>query len=183
MSELWPAIPATSARAAGDRSIGEHPDAVDINELDRASVRHFAGPTEGGNSTQRCPGISGYQLLVLYSDSRMSVTVVDPRGQQWALAYDKTISPPFTSLAPVALWRVVERGSSGDSLALVIKVIANEDPASERVTAYWAVAKVAVLGSCVTERVEAGSDEAARIEAATSAVNARPCLLNQSSDK
>lgn len=135
--------------------------------------------SEGGNSTQRCPGTSGYQLLVVDSDSRMSVTVVDPKGREWPLSYDKVISSHFTSLGPVALWRVVEPGSGGESMALVVKVNANEDPESEKVTPYWAVARVTPSGSCVTERVEGGSDEEARLEAAISAVKARPCLLAQ----
>lgn len=110
----------------------------------------------------------------------MSVTVVDPQGREWPLSYDKVISPHFSSVGPTALWRVVEVGSDGDSMALVVKVNANEDPDSEKTTEYWAVARVTPSGSCVTDRVKAGSEEKARLDGAISAVKARPCLLGQS---
>jgi hypothetical protein len=132
---------------------------------------------EGGNSTQRCPGVSGYALLVLDSDARMSVTVVDPRGRYWPLSYEQVISPHFTSLGPVAEWRVLEQEGGSVLMALAVKVNASEDPESDRTTSYWAVAKVAPTGSCVTERVEAGANDTARLDAALSAVNHRPCLL------
>ena len=131
---------------------------------------------EGGNSTQRCPGILGYQLLVLDSDSRMSVTILDPQGRKWPLSYDQVISRSFTSLGPVAQWRVIERSPRGDLMALTIEVNANEDPESGKVTSYWAVAKVAPSGSCVTDRIESGPNEAARLEAAVAALKQRPCL-------
>jgi hypothetical protein len=134
---------------------------------------------EGGNSTQRCPGVGGYHLLVLDSDSRMSVTVVDPQGHEWPLAYDRVISPHFTSLGPKALWRVIDPSGGGQRMALAVKVNANEDPESEAVTPYWAVAKVAPTGSCVTERVDASVDDPARLEAALLATPQRPCLPAQ----
>jgi hypothetical protein len=78
--------------------------------------------TEGGNSIQRCPGILGYQLLVLDSDSRMSITVVDPKGRQWPLAYDQVITPYFSSLGPQAEWQVLQSDAGGPSMALAVKV-------------------------------------------------------------
>jgi len=80
----------------------------------------------------------------------MSVTIVDPQGRKWPLSYDQVISRSFTSLGPIAQWRVIERSPGGDVMALTIEVNANEDPESGKVTSYFAVAKVAPSGSCVT---------------------------------
>jgi hypothetical protein len=116
-------------------------------------------------------------LLVLDSDSRMSVTIVDPRGRQWPLAYDRVITPHFTSLGPEAQWRILE-GTSG-LMALAVRVNANEDPESSDVTSYWAVARVAPTGSCVTDRVDAGPDESRRLDAAMEGMGQKPCLQAQ----
>lgn len=132
--------------------------------------------TEGGNSIQRCPGILGYQLLVLDSDSRMSITVVDPKGRQWPLAYDQVITPYLSSLGPQAEWRVLESDAGGPSVALTVKVNASEDPESEAVTVYWAVARISPSAVCVTDRIQSGPEDVQRIAAAMAAANSHPCL-------
>lgn len=131
---------------------------------------------EGGNSVQRCPGIRGYQLLVLDSDSRMSITVVDSEGCKWPLSYDQVISRSFTSLGPQAEWRTIEGDAGAGLMALAVKVNAKEDPESEAVTTYWAVARIGPADVCVTDRIEDGPDEVKRLEAAMALVNKRPCL-------
>jgi hypothetical protein len=131
---------------------------------------------EGGNSIQRCPGLLGYQLLVLDSDSRMSVTVVDPKGRQWPLAYDQVITPYFSSLGPQAQWRLLESDAGGASMALAVKVNASEDPESGVVTVYWAVARISPSEVCVTDRIRSGPDDAQRIAAAMAAANSHPCM-------
>jgi hypothetical protein len=132
--------------------------------------------TEGGNSIQRCPGILGYQLLVLDSDSRMSITVLDPEGRQWPLAYDQVITPYFSSLGPQAEWRVLQSDAGGPSMALAVKVNANEDPESQAVTIYWAVARISPSDVCVTDRIRSGPDDAQRIAAAMADANSHPCV-------
>jgi len=132
--------------------------------------------TEGGNSVQRCPGILGYQLLVLDSDSRMSITVVDPKGRQWPLAYDRVITPYFSNLGTQAEWQVLESDAGGPSMALAVKVNASEDPESEAVTIYWAVARISPSDVCVTDRIRSGPDDAQRIAAAMAVANSHPCV-------
>jgi len=131
---------------------------------------------EGANSKQRCPGIAGFQLLVLDSDARMSITVLDPQGREWPLSYDQVISRNFISLGEQAEWRVFGVDPAVDLMALTVKLNVSEDPESGKVTPYWAVARISRSGSCVIDRVEGGPNEKARVEAAIAAVKERPCL-------
>jgi hypothetical protein len=118
----------------------------------------------------------GYQLLVIDSDSRMTITVVDPGGREWPLVYDEVISRNFTSLGQQAEWQVLDGSATKSTLLLTVKVEANEDPDSEKVTPYWAVARVSSAGSCVTARVDSGPNEAAQLAEARMAAATGPCL-------
>jgi hypothetical protein len=105
----------------------------------------------------------------------MSITVVDPQGRRWPLAYDQVITPHFSSLGPQAEWRVLESDAGGPSMSLAVKVNASEDPDLGAVTIYWAVARISRSEVCVTDRIRSGPDDPQRIAAAMAAANSRPC--------
>jgi hypothetical protein len=131
---------------------------------------------EGANSTQSCPGAGGYRLLVLDSDSRQSVTVVDPSGRKWPLNFWHIVTRSFSTLGPKAEWRVIRSGKEAAPRALIVRVNANESPDSWTPTSYLAVAKITRGQSCVVARVKpsANANSEARVEADSAA--AKPCL-------
>lgn len=131
---------------------------------------------EGGNSTQKCPGVSGYQLLLLDSDSRMSITVVRPDGQQHPLDFWRVITPHFSSLGSKAEWRVTKKGPRLEPVALIARVNANEDPDSGKVTSYLAVAKITPGEICVVDRIKPGPNANAEARRAADSSAERACL-------
>lgn len=162
-----PAVP-DSLAADGLRSVYTSiaPEACTIVKVD----------LESAGSEQDCPGVGGYGLRVLDSDARMSVTVRAPGGGEHPLNLWSIVTSAFSSLGDSVEWRV--RGAEGRvvPVALVVEVLANEEPERpEAQTLYRAVARVGPDGSCVTDRLgsDVPRDEVLR---AADAAPDRPCL-------
>ena len=172
---------AEAAPAAGASPAVEPPATADTL---RSVVISIAGARcttlevhpETSASTQECPGVGGYGVLVLDDDARMSITLRAPDGAEHPLNLWGTITSAFSSLGDSLEWRVRGAGEGAAPAALVVEVRANESPEDpERVTVYRAVAKVGPGGSCVTEKLAAAAtrDEVLR---AADAAPGRPCL-------
>jgi hypothetical protein len=131
---------------------------------------------ETSGSTQECPGIAGYEVLVLDDDARMSITLRSADGAEHPLSLWGTITSGFSSLGDSLEWRVRGAGEGAAPTALVVEVRANESPEDpERVTVYRAVAKVGPGESCVTDKLDAAAtrDEVLR---AADAAPGKACL-------
>jgi hypothetical protein len=134
---------------------------------------------ETGATTQRCTGVGGWNLLVLYDDQRMSVTMVAPDGKESPLAYWETISPAFTSLGARAEWRVRRSGNQdAPPVALIVRVNASEARAGgpPTVTSYLAVTKINESGACVTRRIGPGANANEQARRAADEAQKAPCL-------
>lgn len=132
---------------------------------------------ETGSSTQRCPGVGGYGLLLLDDDSRQSITVVAPDGKNHPLDFWEVITGAFSSVGNKAEWRVTRSKGKVSPAALIVRVNASEDSANpSRLTSYLAVVKVTPEKICVTNKISPGvkANEEAR-QAADSASTAA-CL-------
>lgn len=150
------------------------PDSV---YTDLAPEKCLTVSVSGLGSEQRCPGVAGHALRVFDEDGRQSVTVLTPDSRSHPLEYGRVITPSFSSLGRKAEWRGQREGGKFVPQALIIRVIASEDPQDpERRTAYLAVARLAPEGICVIARIGsgAGMNEAARRAAETAA--GKPCL-------
>ena len=126
---------------------------------------------ETGSSTQSCPGIGGYKLLVLDDDARQSITVITPEGKQHPLEFWQVVTHAFSSVGNKAEWRVIRSKGKVSPVALIVRVNASEDSGNpSRLTSYLAVVKVTPEKICVTHKIPPGakSNEAAR-QAADSA--------------
>lgn len=131
---------------------------------------------ETGGSTQECPGIAGYRVLVLDDDARMSITLRSADGAEHPLNLWGTITSGFSSLGDSLEWRVRGAGEGAAPTALVVEVRANESPEDpERVTVYRAVAKVGPGESCVTDKL-AGAATRDEVLRAADAAPGKPCL-------
>lgn len=132
---------------------------------------------EPEGSTQRCPGLSGYGLLVEEGDLRSSVTVVAPGGRRWPLEYWSVITDAFSSLGPRAEWRGVTRNGRWQPSALIVRVSANEDVDNpSRLTSYLAVAKITPGNVCVTARIGPGAQANVLARQAADRAASQPCL-------
>jgi hypothetical protein len=146
-------------------------------DLSGSACRTLDVDKQTGASTQRCPGVSGYKLLVHDDDSRQSIAVVNPAGREHELNFWEVITPAFSSVGEKAEWRIARTNGKTLPIALIVRVNASEDPENpKRVTSYLAVSKITSGEVCVTHKIKASStanDEARR--AADSNSNA-PCL-------
>lgn len=135
---------------------------------------------EGAQSTQRCPGVGGYSLLVEDFDSRMSVTVVAPGGKRYDLKYWQVVSTGFSSVGDKAEWRVKGQGKRAVPVALIVRVNVSEDGAHpEKTTSYLTVAKITPGQVCVTDRIDPGANANEQARNAADTAASRPCIEAQ----
>lgn len=118
---------------------------------------------EGANSEQACPGVLGYQLLLLDSDGRMSATIAGPKGARYALDFWSTVTPHFSSFGKRAEWRTRKEGTASAPTAVILPLNVNEDPDSNAVTSYLVVARIVPDKACVVGKFKDNPE--GRIEA------------------
>jgi hypothetical protein len=176
------AAPAADASSPADASAAvETPAAADtlrsvVTSIGEGRCTTLEVHPETGGSTQECPGIAGYKVLVLDDDARMSITLRSADGAEHPLDLWGTVTSAFSSLGDSLEWRVRGPGEGAAPTALVVEVRANESPEDpERVTVYRAVAKVGPDGSCVTDKL-AGAATRDEVLRAADAAPGRPCL-------
>lgn len=132
---------------------------------------------EAGSYVGRCPGTSGYALLVEEGDLRQNITVVTPQKTKHSLDLWSVVSPAFSSLGPKAEWRVTTQKRQAIPTALIVRYNASEDSSKpEKTTSYLAIIKITPKEICVTDKVSPGpkANEDARRLADESAT--KPCL-------
>lgn len=135
------------------------------SDLSSSKCRTIEVDKETGSSTQICPGIVGYKLLVLDDDARQSITVVTPDGKNHPLDFWQVITYAFSSVGSKAEWRMASSKGKVSPVALIVRVNASEDGANPtRVASYLAVVKVTPEKICVTHKIRQGvkANETAR---------------------
>ncbi len=129
-----------------------------------------------------CPGVAGYSLIVRRVDAgRKSIDIVDGAQRIRPLKYQEFVTRYMSTLGEKAEWRVATRDGRKVPIALIVRVQAREDndnPA--RVTrTYFAVAKIAPNGACVTDRIPEGSRAEAAVRNAADSAQSRSCVPPQ----
>lgn len=128
------------------------------SDLSESKCKTIEVDKETGSSTQVCPGIAGYKLLVLDDDARQSITLVAPGGKNHPLDFWQVITGAFSSVGNKAEWRVLRNKKKVSPVALIIRVNANEDVENPtRLTSYLAVVKVTPERICVTHKIPPGA--------------------------
>jgi hypothetical protein len=158
------------ATAAADRI-----DSV-YTDIAGATCAIIAVDEEAGATTQRCPGVAGYTLLVEDDDARMSITVVTPNGEQHPLDLWQVVTTAFSTLGEKAEWRVKRQNGDFVPIALIVRVNANESGDPDVTTSYLAVAKVTPQAACVTDRIAPSADMNLQARGAADAAAEKPCL-------
>lgn len=139
------------------------------SDISSSNCRTIEIDKETGSSTQSCPGIAGYKLLVLDDDARHSITVVTPDGKHHPLEVWEVITYAFSSLGSKAEWRVTRSKGKVSPVALIVRVNASEGENPMRLTSFLAVVKVTPEKICVTHKIPPGAkaNETARRAADT----------------
>ncbi|HYN80543.1 MAG TPA: hypothetical protein VES88_03510 [Gemmatimonadaceae bacterium] len=128
------------------------------SDLSSSKCKTIEVDKETGSSTQICPGIAGYRLLVLDDDARQSITVVTPGGTNHPLDLWQVVTYAFSSVGGKAEWRVARSKGKISPVALIVRVNASEDSANpSRLTSYLAVVKVTPEKICVTQKIPPGA--------------------------
>jgi len=125
-----------------------------------------------------CPGVAGYLLQLRQVESgRLSINVVNPAKQQFPLNYQDVVTRSMSSLDDKAEWRIRRENGKLVPLALIVRVMAREDRGDpEKITnTYLAVAKIAIDGACVTDRIRQGSKPTTEVHALADSAASRPC--------
>lgn len=147
------------------------------SDLSESKCRTIEVDKETGSSTQRCPGIAGYKLLVLDDDARQSVTVVSPDGKNHPLDFWEVVTHSFSSIGNKAEWRVARRRGKVSPVALIVRVNASENSANpSRLTSYLAVAKVTPDKICVTQIIPPGARANDNARQAADSAQTATCL-------
>jgi hypothetical protein len=139
-----------------------------------------ADSSEGGSYLGRCPGTSGYTLLVAEGDLRQNITVVTPRGKKHSLELWQVVSGGFSSLGPKAEWRIRLQKGKSVPVALIVRYNASENPEdSTKTTSYLAVAKITPEEICVTDKISPGTSANEDARRAADVATTRACLKTQ----
>jgi hypothetical protein len=147
------------------------------SDLASSKCKTLTTDRETGASTQRCPGIGGYKLLVHDDDARQSITVVTPDGKKHDLDFWDVVTPGFSSVGSKAEWRVVRNKRKLMPIAFIVRVNASEDAANpDRKTSYLTVTKLTPEKICVTHKIVQSADANAQARRAADEARTAACL-------
>ncbi len=145
---------------------------VRYTRLDPRSCKTVRFDREGDFSEQICPGVAGYRLLVVDSDSRMSITVIAPNGAHHPLKFWDTVTPHFSALGSRAEWRTKE----GVLRLLIVPLAVNDDPETTVSTRYWIVVRLAGKQACVVQKIRVGLESPGEARRRADLAVGLPCL-------
>lgn len=147
------------------------------SDISSSKCRTVEVDKEIGGSTQICPGIAGYKLLVLDDDARQSITVVTPGGKKHPLDFWQVVTYAFSSIGSKAEWRVARSKGKVSPVALIVRVNASEDGTNpNRLTSYLAVVKVTSEKICVTRKIPPGAKANENARHAADTAQSAACL-------
>jgi hypothetical protein len=136
-------------------------------------------PGPGESSTQQCPGVAGYKLLIHEGDLRQSITVVKPDGSKHDLdLWSKVGAGGFSYVGPRAEWRVKRQKGKITPLALIVRYEVSEGGSDnpDKKTSYLSVSKITPEKICLTDSVRPSPNM--NVEARRLADNSasKPCI-------
>lgn len=139
---------------------------------------------EAGDYLGRCPGISGYSLLLSEGDLRQNLTVVTPKGTEHSLELWSVVSSGFSGLGPRAEWRVTKFNQKTSPVALIVRYNASENPEKpDSTTSYLVVIKITPGEICVTHKIPPGTSANESARRLADEATSRPCLKTQESSR
>ncbi len=106
---------------------------------------------------QECPGFASYQLHVIESDLRQSITLIK-QGKEYPLQFWSTVSPQFSTLGTKAEWRFIVNNKILSPIALIsrLNVVTGEE--ADETTSWLVVSKITAEQVCVVAKVRPQRD-------------------------
>ena len=106
---------------------------------------------------QECPGFASYQLHVIESDLRQSITLIK-QGKEYPLQFWSTASPQFSTLGTKAEWRFIVNNQILSPIALIsrLNVVTGEE--ADETTSWLVVSKITAEQVCVVAKVRPQRD-------------------------
>ena len=149
---------------------------TEINQKKCKMIAVDPGP--GESSTQRCPGVAGYKLLVLEGDLRQSITVIRPDGSKHELnLWSNVGGGGFSHLGPRAEWRVKNQKGKLVPIALIVRYEVSENAENaNKTTSYLTVTKITSGQICLIESISPRSNQNAEARALADNSASKPCL-------
>jgi hypothetical protein len=126
-------------------------------------------------SIQRCPGISGYTIIVIDADGRMSLTVVAPDNRKYPLNFGEVVTRKFSRLGQRARWFFPRMGRRTAPTALSVKLYEN-DGMTPNETEINVVTRIRNGDTCVVGRVSATESSTSAVEQLVEQSPSLPCL-------
>jgi hypothetical protein len=115
-----------------------------------------SNPEEAGYRVSECPGVSGYGVQLIESDSRANLMIQPPQGQPQSLRLSEQGGGGFSELGGQVEWRG-NASAAPDALVVRYKVIETAD-APERWTSYLFV--VSLKGKpCIAAKIAPGPQQ------------------------
>ena len=179
MSGILRGFPIAAVLLLANPSIAAEPRiASSYTDLSGSLCKLLKADKETGSSVRNCPGVGGFQLLVLDDDSRMSVSVIDRNKKEYPLDYWNVITRSFSSLGSKAEWRAAKQKGEVRPVALIVRVHTSEQTnlGPARKTSYLAVAKISPREICVTDKIATGGNANERARQAADVAAAKDCL-------
>lgn len=146
------------------------------SDLAESKCKTIEVDKETGSSTQICPGVAGYKLLVLDDDARQSITVVSPDGKNHPLDFWHVVTHAFSTVGNKAEWRLTRSKGQLSPVALIVRVKASESGKPMSLTSYLAVVKVTPEKICVTHKIPPGAKANENARHAADTAQTAACL-------
>jgi hypothetical protein len=145
--------------------------------LSEKSCQTIVIDNETASSKQTCPGVAGYNLVVLDDDARQSINIITPDGKEHPLNFWQVISSSFTSLGDKAEWYGIKKAGKFQPQALIVRVKAFEFPEQpEKSTSYLAVSKITGNKICITDKIPPSAKQNEQAHFAAEIAAGKPCL-------
>jgi hypothetical protein len=117
-----------------------------------------------------CRGVGDYQLEILLDDERMSVNVIAPANEKFALDFWGHFRN-FSSVGEKAEWRLRGRTPVG----LIVRYDVSDRGDGNKPTSYLMVSKLGPKGSCLVGIVKPGKNQNIEARKLADAASNKPC--------
>lgn len=133
---------------------------------------------ETGDTVKRCPGVSGYSLLVHHSDDRASISIVTKDDTTLPLNFWETVTPTFSTLGAKVEWQIESSTGTDIPVAIIVRVntVDQADVSKPRPVSLIVVARILPGHACVIGKIPAQKSDADRAARALARTPDAKCI-------
>ncbi|MCS0810040.1 hypothetical protein NX774_19120 [Massilia agilis] len=140
---------------ASAESLRTSPPVSSYTVTDGKPCEVLSQDTETGDSTTRCPGVDGFTVLVLDSDDRASITLINPAGKELPLNLWEVAVPGFSTLGKQIEWRRGINNGRHTPIGMIVRVdtVDQSDVAHPRPISFLLAARITGATACITAKI------------------------------